>query len=264
MHPTPLRFADLNPLGRTIIVIVAALTFGVAAVAFATSYGALYALVRDTGLYSEQLTRFYPLLLDAAFIVAELAAILGGILRGPRGWPISVMLITGTLTVAFNVMHAMDHWADWPRGLIAALPPVLMMLSFQIDLAIVAWVMRALGRSETDGSRGTLLGVPTMHPQTMIGQAHGLGMGQIGQQGSGADVNKKAAIQAVADQLGPAEVTTIGPEGIAAYLAEHHGMRTTPNYVRKVLAEMPSRNGHRDVAGARGGTLGSPNGHRKS
>ena len=36
-----LRFADLNPLGRVIIVVVAGLTLGVAAVAFATSYGAL-------------------------------------------------------------------------------------------------------------------------------------------------------------------------------------------------------------------------------
>jgi hypothetical protein len=51
-----LRFSDLNPLGRAIIITVAALTFGVAAVSFVTSYGALYAYVRDTGLYSERLT----------------------------------------------------------------------------------------------------------------------------------------------------------------------------------------------------------------
>ena len=38
-----LRFSDLNPLGRAIIIVVAALTFGVAAVSFATSYGAIYA-----------------------------------------------------------------------------------------------------------------------------------------------------------------------------------------------------------------------------
>ena len=48
-----LRFADLNPLGRAIIVTVAALTLAVAAVAFATSYGALYAFIKDTGLYSD-------------------------------------------------------------------------------------------------------------------------------------------------------------------------------------------------------------------
>ena len=79
-----LKFSDLNPLGRAIIVTVAVLTFGVAAVSFATSYGALYAYIRDTGLYSERLTRLWPLLLDGAFIVAQLAAILAGILRGSR------------------------------------------------------------------------------------------------------------------------------------------------------------------------------------
>ena len=101
-----LRFADLNPLGRAIIITVAALTFGVAAISFATSYGALYAYVRDTGLYSDRLTRLWPLLLDGAFIVAQLAAILAGILRGSRGWPILTMLLTGALTVWFNLQHA--------------------------------------------------------------------------------------------------------------------------------------------------------------
>jgi hypothetical protein len=43
-----LKFSDLNPLGRAIIITVAVLTFGVAAVSFATSYGALYAYARDT------------------------------------------------------------------------------------------------------------------------------------------------------------------------------------------------------------------------
>ena len=73
---------------------------------FATSYGALYAYARDTGLYSERLTRLWPLLLDGAFIVAQLAAILAGILRGSRGWPILTMLLTGALTVWFNLQHA--------------------------------------------------------------------------------------------------------------------------------------------------------------
>jgi hypothetical protein len=133
-----LKFSDLNPLGRAIIITVAVLTFGVAAVSFATSYGALYAYARDTGLYSERLTRLWPLLLDGAFIVAQLAAILAGILRGSRGWPILTMLLTGALTVWFNLQHA---GADPGRRLAAALPPVLMMLAFEIDVQIVRWVM---------------------------------------------------------------------------------------------------------------------------
>jgi hypothetical protein len=138
-----MHFSDLNPLGRAIILVVAALTAGVAAVSFATSYGALYAWVRDTGLYSDRLTRLWPLLLDGAFIVAQLAAILAGILRGSRGWPILTMLLTGALTVWFNLQHA---GSDPGRRLAAALPPVLMMLAFEIDVQIVRWVMTALGK----------------------------------------------------------------------------------------------------------------------
>jgi hypothetical protein len=138
-----LKFTDLKPLGRAIIVAVAVLTFGVAAVSFATSYGALYAYARDTGLYSDRLTRIWPLLLDGAFIVAQLAAILAGILRGSRSWPILTMLLTGALTVWFNLQHAGN---DPGRRLAAALPPVLMMLAFEIDVQIVRWVMAALGK----------------------------------------------------------------------------------------------------------------------
>ena len=138
-----LKFTDLNPLGRAIIIAVAVLTFGVAAVSFATSYGALYAYARDTGLYSDRLTRLWPLLLDGAFIVAQLAAILAGILRGSRGWPILTMLLTGALTVWFNLQHA---GSDPGRRLAAALPPMLMMLAFEINVQIVRWVMQALGR----------------------------------------------------------------------------------------------------------------------
>src|SRR4029450_1211167 len=108
--------------------------FGGAGVSFATSYGALYAYVRDTGLYSDRLTRIWPLLLDGAFIVAQLAAIL----RGNRAFPILTMLITGALTVWFNLHPA---GAAPGRRLTAALPPVLMMLAFEIDVQIVRWVM---------------------------------------------------------------------------------------------------------------------------
>jgi hypothetical protein len=158
-----LKFSDLNPLGRAIILVVAVLTFGVAAVSFATSYGALYAYARDTGLYSDRLTRLWPLLLDGAFIVAQLAAILAGILRGSRAWPILTMLLTGTLTIWFNLQHA---GSDPGRRLAAALPPVLMMLAFEIDIQIVRWVMTALGKP---------LGPITPHPPTACSPARSRG-----------------------------------------------------------------------------------------
>jgi hypothetical protein len=267
-----LRFSDLNPLGRAIIIVVAVLTFGVAAVSFATSYGALYAWVRDTGLYSDRLTRLWPLLLDGAFIVAQLAAILAGILRGSRGWPILTMLLTGALTVWFNLQHA---GSDPGRRLAAALPPVLMMLAFEIDIQIVKWVMQALGKPlgpitppppngmlpspipgamwRPDGQGwnvpqvgasngwpwGLYGGVPAGHhlPENQQNGQSGLPVGN----GAGpAGVTKRQRIEEYLDWLGPEELQNITVRELTSDLASQ-GLEVTERYVKQILdAQRPT------------------------
>jgi hypothetical protein len=267
-----LRFADLNPLGRAIIVVVAALTLAVAAIAFATSYGALYAWARDTSLYSDRLTSIWPLLLDGAFIVAQLAAILAGILRGNRAFPILTMLVTGALTVWFNLQHA---GADPGRRLTAALPPVLMMLAFEIDVQIVRWVMQALGRpigpltpppspgmlagpvpgavwrsdalgwnAPPNGSdHGWLPGaygpVPAGHhlPENRQNRQAGLAAG------NGADLagmTKRQRIEEYLDWLGPEELQHLTVRELTADLQET-GLEVTERYVKQILdAQRPT------------------------
>jgi Protein of unknown function (DUF2637) len=260
-----LRFSDLNPLGRAIIIVVAALTFGVAAVSFATSYGALYAWVRDTGLYSDRLTRLWPLLLDAAFIVAQLAAILAGILRGSRGWPILTMLLTGALTVWFNLQHA---GADPGRRLAAALPPVLMMLAFEIDIQIVKWVMTALGRPlgpitppppggmlsgpvpgaiwRPDGHgwnvpqvgaangwpQGLYGGVPAGHHLPENPQNSQTGLSAVA--GGDGGVTKRQRIEEYLDWLGPEELHNLTVRELTTELAGQ-GLEVTERYVKQIL-----------------------------
>jgi Protein of unknown function (DUF2637) len=261
-----LHFSDLNPLGRAIIIAVAALTFGVAAVSFATSYGALYAWVRDTGLYSDRLTHLWPLLLDGAFIVAQLAAILAGILRGSRAWPILTMLLTGALTVWFNLQHA---GADPGRRLAAALPPVLMMLAFEIDVQIVKWVMQALGRPlgpitpppsggmlpgpvpgamwRPDGQGWNVpqVGAPPGWPQGLYGgvrAGHHLPENQqnrqtglpAGADGDGAGVTKRQRIEEYLDWLGPEELQHLTVRELTADLQEN-GLEVTERYVKQIL-----------------------------
>jgi hypothetical protein len=257
-----LRFADLNPLGRAIILVVAALTFGVAAISFATSYGALYAYARDTGLYSDRLTRLWPLLLDGAFIVAQLAAILAGILRGSRGWPILTMLLTGALTVWFNLQHA---GSDPGRRLAAALPPVLMMLAFEIDIQIVKWVMTALGkplgsiapppaegllpgavwRSDGPGWNVPHPGLPGTWPPGAYGPipaGHHLPENRQNRQaglaaGNSADppgVTKRQRIEEYLDWLGPDELQHLTVREITADLQEN-GLEVTERYVKQIL-----------------------------
>jgi Protein of unknown function (DUF2637) len=283
-----LRFADLNPLGRVIIVVVAGLTLGVAAVAFATSYGALYAFIKDTGLYADtgryadRLNQAWPLLLDATFIVAQLAAILAGILRGSRGWPILTMLLTGSLTVWFNLQHA---GSDPGRRLAAALPPVLMMLAFEIDISIVKWVMRALGKPmeaatplPPAATPGMLAGpVPgtvwrpdgpgwnVPHPGPQAGWPAGLDgsvpagrhlpenrpNGQAGLPvGNGADpagVTKRARIEAYLDRLGSEQLRHLTLRELTSDLNQH-GLDVTERYVKQVIdqqrpAPQPRRRG---------------------
>ena len=266
-----LKFSDLNPLGRAIILVVAVLTFGVAAVSFATSYGALYAYARDTGLYSERLTRLWPLLLDGAFIVAQLAAILAGILRGSRGWPILTMLLTGALTVWFNLQHA---GSDPGRRLAAALPPVLMMLAFEIDVQIVKWVMGALGKplvpiapppSEgmlpgavwrpdalgwnvpPNGPPGTWPGpyghIPAAHhlPENRHNGQPGLAAGEVGNAG----LTKRQRIEAYLDRLGSEQVQNLTVREITSDL-NGEGLEVTERYVKQVIDQQttpPQRRG---------------------
>jgi hypothetical protein len=257
-----LKFTDLNPLGRAIILVVAVLTFGVAAVSFATSYGALYAYARDTGLYSERLTRLWPLLLDGAFIVAQLAAILAGILRGSRSWPILTMLLTGALTVWFNLQHA---GSDPGRRLAAALPPVLMMLAFEIDVQIVRWVMQALGKPlgpiappppegmlpgtvwRSDGldwnvpshslpgawppgtyganSAGQYVPENSQNPQT--GPPVGVGR-------NGAGITKRQHIETYLDRLSAEQLHNLTVREITAAL-QSEGLEVTERYVKHIL-----------------------------
>jgi Protein of unknown function (DUF2637) len=256
-----LKFSDLNPLGRAIILVVAVLTFGVAAISFATSYGALYAYARDTGLYSERLTRLWPLLLDGAFIVAQLAAILAGILRGSRGWPILTMLLTGALTVWFNLQHA---GSDPGRRLAAALPPVLMMLAFEIDIQIVKWVMTVLGKPLSpitppppDGmlpgaiwrSDGLDWNVPPHSlPSGWAPSAYGrvpAGHGfpenpQNGQTGlpvevgGDAAVTKRQRIEAYLDRLSSEQLQSLTLRELTAALA-NDGLEVTERYVKHIL-----------------------------
>jgi Protein of unknown function (DUF2637) len=274
-----LRFADLNPLGRAIIITVAALTFGVAAVSFATSYGALYAYARDTGLYSDRLTRLWPLLLDGAFIVAQLAAILAGILRGSRGWPILTMLITGALTVWFNLQHA---GADPGRRLAAALPPVLMMLAFEIDIQIVRWVMTALGRPlgpitpppsegmpsgavwRSDGLEWNVPPhsfptgwspvaygrVPAGHhvPENPQNGQTGL---PAGAGGDGAGITKRQRIEAYLDRLSSEQLQNLTLRELTAVLA-NDGLEVTERYVKHILDQRrPAPTSRRRGSGSR-------------
>jgi len=158
------KFRHIPLPGRIIIIAVAFGVLATAAAACATSYNAIYHLVDQLGLYGTGITKLFPGLVDLPFIVGESAAILGGILRATtrsdevtKGWPYTCMWVCGLCTIAFNVWHAaliggLDDPLTVPRCVVASLPPVLMMVSFQVLISIVKWVMLHLGRPLDSGA----------------------------------------------------------------------------------------------------------------
>jgi hypothetical protein len=270
MTPT-LKFRDLNPLGRLMIVVVALLTFGIAAVAFITSYDALYDWVASQRLYSDRVNQLWPLLLDAGFIVAQLAAILAGIMRAAlhndrdvhRGWPITAMVISGGLTIWFNILHADAGGATWSRRIAAALPPVLMMLAFEIDVQIVKWVMKALGKPmdasaalspaggmfpgapvpgvlyRPDGDYGTVpLAAPGgWGPYGQMPSWAGSETVQIGHGNGGqAGALKRRQVEAYLASLSPEQLDKLTAREVAAALTDQ-GMDVSERYVAQLFDE---------------------------
>ena len=218
------KFRDLPAAGRIIVFAVAFGVFAIAAAACATSYNAIYHLVDQLGLYGAGITKTFPGLVDFAFIVGESAAILGGIMRAvtnsrevTKGWPYTAMWVCGLCTIAFNVWHAaliggLDDPLTVPRCVVAALPPILMMVSFQVLISIVKWTMLHLGRplnsaaafDSTDGYQ-TAFPSPSPAQYAMPGSPFpGYGAGTFPPQGAFGQMPSPTGVEN--PQIGHAEV----------------------------------------------------------
>jgi hypothetical protein len=254
------KFRHLPAAGRLIIVAVAIGVFAIAVVACATSYNAIYRLVSQLGLYGYRINQAFPLMLDAAFLVAELAAILGGIMRAvtrsdevSAGWPGTTMLLCGAGTIGFNIAHAYliggrgDPLTIW-RCVVASLPPILMILSFQVLIAIVKWVMLHLGRPFNSAAALTPTAMPygmaapppygLFPPHPVYGQVPSVGQQGVPQNGHGElpEPTKRAAVEMYLSRLGPQELGVATGSSVVAVLAGQ-GIPVEETYAGRILGE---------------------------
>jgi hypothetical protein len=254
------KFRHLPVAGRAIIVAVAIGVFAIAVVACATSYNAIYRLISQLGLYGYRINQAFPLMLDAAFLVAELAAILGGIMRAVTrsdevsvGWPGVTMLLCGLGAIGFNVAHAYllggrsDPLTMW-RCVVASLPPVLMILSFQVLIAIVKWVMLHLGRPLNSAAALTPTAgygmVPPAGPYGLFpphpvwGQVPSPGQQGAPHNGHGElpEPTKRAAVEMYLSRLSPQELGVTTASSVVAALAGQ-GIAVEETYAGRILGE---------------------------
>ena len=270
------KFRHIPVAGRVIIVAVAIGVFAIAVVACATSYNAIYRLVGLLGLYAYRVNQGFPLLLDATFLVAETAAILAGIMRAvtrsdevSAGWPAAAMLLCGLGTIGFNVAHAYliggrgDPLTVW-RCVVASLPPVLMILSFQVLIAIVKWVMLHLGRPLNSAAALTptmpgygLVPPPSSYglfpPHPVYGQVPSWAPSQDSQNGypgvgdgggvEPVEATKRRQVEAFLGQLGGDQLdrlSTLGPRAAAREVTgtlHGQGMAVSERYVQQILED---------------------------
>ena len=167
------------------------------------------------------------------------------------------MLLTGALTVWFNLQHA---GSDPGRRLAAALPPVLMMLAFEIDVQIVKWVMRALGKplgpiapppveamlpgavwrpdglgwnAPPNGPPGAYGPITAGHHLPENQQNGQLGL-PVENAADPAGMTKRQRIEEYLDWLGPEELQQLTVRELTAELASQ-GLAVTERYVKQIL-----------------------------
>ena len=272
------KFRHLPAAGRAIIVVVAIGVLAIAVVACATSYNAIYRLVGQLGLYGYRINQGFPLLLDAAFLAAELAAILAGIMRAvtrsdevSQGWPGATMLLCGLGTIGFNIAHAYliggrgDPLTVW-RCVVASLPPVLMILSFQVLIAIVKWVMLHLGRplnsaaalAPTTAPGYAMMPPPPgpyglFPPHPLYGQVPSAAQQGVPQNGHGElpEPTKRAAVELHLSRLRPQELGVATGSSVVAALAAQ-GIPVEETYAGRILGEWRVNRPAPSGAGKRG------------
>jgi hypothetical protein len=163
-----------------------------------------------------------------------------------RGWPVWTMLTCGVATIAFNVAHAylLAAPAQAPapgltpvggtallvwRCVVASFPPLVMILFFQVLIAIVKWTMLTTGRPLHTGAA---LSPATVGGLTAFPSSTGIQDPQIGQSRAGV----RAAIEAYLNDLDDNEVAALTDSALVEDMADL-GVRTSRTYAGKVLGE---------------------------
>jgi len=108
---------------RTISIVTAFLTFGLAVLAFVLSFNALTDLAGQKGV---SIPPLFPLVIEGGMIVFSLAALRKNLTGEPARWQWALIIGSTTLATGFNVLHAP---ADPISRAMAAVPSVFLLLS---------------------------------------------------------------------------------------------------------------------------------------
>ena len=128
-----------------VILVMTAVVLGVAGAAFFTSFEAIRDFAERSGGIRAEHAWLVPLLVDSFIFIASAADLwftVTGAARSVDGWaqrtilwsPKLLLALAASGSFALNIAHAQPTWAA--RG-VAAIPPIALVLTFEILLAVV-------------------------------------------------------------------------------------------------------------------------------
>ncbi len=128
-----------------VILVMTAVVLGVAAAAFFTSFEAIRDFAERSGGIRAEHAWLVPLLVDSFIFISSAADLwftVTGAARSVDGWaqrtiiwsPKLLLALAASGSFALNIAHAQPTWAA--RG-VAAIPPIALVLTFEILLAVI-------------------------------------------------------------------------------------------------------------------------------
>lgn len=199
-----------------------------------------------------------------------------------RGWPGWTMLVCGLATMAFNIGHAWLLAAPvssptsglrpvsgtellvW-RCVVAAFPPAVMMLFFQVLIAVVKNTMVTIGRPLGSGAEmapamiaGYAPGMPapgwsaeqmpSWAPSEMPQTGHADGVAGVLEPGA-----KRRAVESYLAHQTSQDLLRLNGERVAQDVQEEHGIQVSKRYAESLLEEARSRSDQAAMQGRNGG-----------
>src|SRR6266508_2724408 len=244
-HPQPHRLpsiadpsvqaadAWLRRFQAAVITIMAAVTLGVGAVAFFTSFEAIRAYATTSGGITPAHAWAIPLLVDSFIVIATGAELWLGVHPARRAWwelawP-RALLAAAAVSFVLNVAHAKA--GDWPARGVAAIPPAALVLSVELLVMIarraaIARTHRLTTASRSSAAEATVV-VRNGYPTTsMVAPAGDQPPPNSPAKATSGTANSGATYQRVRDLY-------LGGMTVAAEIARELGV--SPSYAQRTL-----------------------------
>jgi hypothetical protein len=122
---------------------------GLALAAFTMSFGALHSLARAHHI-APGLAWLWPLVVDGFIVTASLGVLHAVLERRSAAYPWALVLLFSAVSVAGNLAHGSPD----PVGrLVSAVPPVALVLAFDLLMRELRWALQARATSAIDLTR---------------------------------------------------------------------------------------------------------------